>query len=108
MWGHEEMGTELPNGEIAVHAHNTYIQTAYDNGILTGLCFVITLIMALVCGIKYYRNNRRNEPLSLITSAVVIGFMVAGLSEWVFQYCNPMTVALFLAIAPVTFKVKEK
>ena len=108
MWGHEEMGTELPNGEIAVHAHNTYIQTAYDNGILTGLCFVITLIMALVCGIKYYRNNRRNEPLSLITSAVVIGFMVAGLSEWVFQYCNPMTVALFLALAPVTFKVKEK
>ena len=106
--GHDEMGAELPNGEIAIHAHNTYIQVAYDNGIVTGLAFVITMIMALVYGINYYRRNRQTEPLSLITSAVVIGFMVAGISEWVFQYCNPMTVALFLALAPVTFKVKEK
>jgi O-antigen ligase len=102
------MGAELPNGEIALHAHNTYLQVAYDNGIIVGIVFIIMLVMALICGIVYYRNNRKNEPLSLITAAVVIGFMVAGVSEWVFQYCNPMTVALMLSIAPITFKVKEK
>lgn len=106
--GHDEMGAELPNGEIALHAHNTYIQVAYDNGIPVGILFVVMMLTALFSGIYYYRKNRQNEPLSLITSAVVIGFMVAGISEWVFQYCNPMTVALMLALAPITFKVKEK
>ncbi len=108
LWGHEEMGAMLSNGEIAIHAHNTYIQVAYDHGIPAGILFFTVLIMALVCGIGYYRNSRQTDPLSLITPAIVIGFMVAGVSEWVFQYSNPMTIALMLAIAPLTFKVREK
>ncbi len=108
LWGHEEMGAMLSNGEIAIHAHNTYIQVAYDHGIPAGILFLTVLIMALVCGIGYYRNSRQTDPLSLITPAIVIGFMVAGVSEWVFQYSNPMTIALMLAIAPLTFKVREK
>ena len=81
---------------------------AYDHGIPAGILFITVLIMALVCGIGYYRNSRQTDPLSLITPAIVIGFMVAGVSEWVFQYSNPMTIALMLAIAPLTFKVREK
>ncbi len=108
LWGHDEMGAELPNGEIAVHAHNTYIQVAYDHGILVGMLFLLTLLAALYASIRYYVKNRETEPLSLITCAVVIGFMVAGISEWVFHYCNPMTVALMLSLAPVTFKVVDR
>jgi hypothetical protein len=107
MWGHDEMGTLLPNGEIAVHAHNTYLQVAFDRGIPVGILFVIVLFAGLISGIRYYKKNQKTEPLSLVTPAIVIGFMVAGLSEWVFQYCNPMTIALMLAIAPITFKVTE-
>ena len=108
MWGHEEMGALLPDGEIAVHAHNTYLQVAYDHGIPVGILFVLTLVVALVSGIRYYSRNRKNEPLSLITCAVVIGFMVAGISEWVFMYSNPMTVALMISLVPLTYKAKEK
>ena len=108
MWGHEEMGALLPNGEIAVHAHNTYIQVAHDHGIVVGAVFIVMLVTALVSSMLYYRKNRTTEPLSLITCAVVIGFMVAGLTEWVFQYSNPMTIALMLSLAPITFKAKEK
>ena len=108
MWGHDEMGATLVNGEIAVHAHNTFLQVAYDHGIPVGILYTITLIAALASGIRYYSRNRENEPLSLITSAVVIGFIVAGLSEWVFQYSNPMTLALMMALVPLTVKVKEK
>ncbi len=107
MWGHDEMGTLLPNGEIAVHAHNTYLQVAYDRGIPVGILFVTVLLTGLISGISYYKKNQKTEPLTLVTPAIVIGFMVAGLSEWVFQYCNPMTIALMLAIAPITFKVTE-
>ncbi len=107
MWGHDEMGALLPNGEIAVHAHNTYLQVAYDHGIVVGIVFAVTLIAALAASINYYRKNRGKEALSLMSCAIIIGFMVAGISEWVFQYCNPMTVALMLSIAPLTFKVRE-
>ncbi|MBO5621345.1 MAG: hypothetical protein J5959_06920, partial [Butyrivibrio sp.] len=107
MQGHEEMGALLPNGEVAIHAHNTYIQVAYDNGIPVGVLFVLLLVVALAASLIYYRKNRESEPLSLITCAVVIGFMVAGLSEWVFQYSNPMTIALMLSLAPITFKAKR-
>ena len=106
-WGHEDMGTLLPNGEIAVHAHNTFIQVAYDHGIVGGVAFIVMIIAALVSSLVYFVKNRRKEMLSLISCAVIIGFAVAGLTEWVFHYCNPMTVALMLSIAPLTFKAQE-
>ena len=108
MTGHEEMGTMLPNGEIAIHAHNTYLQVAYDNGIPVGILFMVTLAAGLIFGIIYYIKNKEDEPLSLITPAIIIGFAVAGISEWVFQYSNPMTIALMLSLAPLTFRTKEK
>ncbi|RKM59817.1 hypothetical protein D6855_08500 [Butyrivibrio sp. CB08] len=107
MWGHEDMGAMLPNGEIAVHAHNTFIQVAYDHGMVGGACFIIMMAAALISSLIYVKNNREKEMLSLITCAMIIGFAVAGLTEWVFHYCNPMTVALMLAIAPLTFKAQE-
>ncbi|MBR6956942.1 MAG: hypothetical protein IKH73_00685 [Erysipelotrichaceae bacterium] len=61
-----------------------------------------------VSGIRYYLKNRKEEPLSLLTCAIIIGFAVAGVSEWVFQYSNPMTMALMLSLAPLTFRTKER
>ncbi|MBQ6589082.1 MAG: hypothetical protein IJI01_10430 [Butyrivibrio sp.] len=106
MYGHEEMGAELPNGEIAVHAHNTYIQVAYDNGIITGAVFVLLILSAIISGISMYRRNKNNDPLTLISFAITIGFVVAGMTEWVFHLCNPMTVALMLSFAGMIFKEK--
>ena len=107
MWGHDEMGAMLPTGEIALHAHNTFLQVAYDHGIVGGVLFALTMISAFVSSLIYFKNNREKEMLSLVTCAVIIGFAVAGISEWVFHYCNPMTVALMLSIAPLTFKAQE-
>ena len=107
MWGHEEMGAMLPTGEIALHAHNTFLQVAYDHGIVGGALFALMMISAFVSSLIYFKNNREKEMLSLVTCAVIIGFAVAGISEWVFHYCNPMTVALMLSIAPLTFKAQE-
>jgi energy-coupling factor transporter transmembrane protein EcfT len=106
LWGHEDMGAVLPNGEIALHAHNTFLQVAYDHGIVGGVLFAITMISALVASLIYFKNNRTKEMLSLVTCAVIIGFAVAGLTEWVFHYCNPMTIALMLSLAPLTFKAQ--
>lgn len=105
--GHDKMGAELPSGEIAVHAHNTYIQVSYDNGIVTGVLFTVMLISALISGIILYKKNEKKDPLTLIIFATTIGFAVAGISEWVFHFCNPMTVALMLSFAGLVFKEKN-
>ena len=99
--GHDEMGAELPNGEIAVHAHNTYIQVAYDHGVIVGALFILFIIGGIVCGAAYYKREKK-EPLALMP------FAVAGISEWVFMFSNPMTLALMFAIAPLLFQKKAK
>ncbi|SFC76339.1 O-antigen ligase family protein [Butyrivibrio sp. YAB3001] len=105
--GHETMGALLPNGEIAVHAHNTYIQVAYDNGLISGGLFVLLLVSALIGGIRLYKKNEKKEPLTLIAFAMTIGFMVAGMTEWVFHFCNPMTVALLLSFAGMVYRERK-
>ncbi len=104
--GHDEMGAELPNGEIAIHAHNTYIQVAFDHGIIVGALFAVLMLFAVIYSIYYYGKHKKEEPLSLMPFAVIIGFIVAGISEWVFQLSNPMTLALFLSIAPLVYRKK--
>lgn len=105
--GHDEMGAELPNGEIAVHAHNTYIQVAYDHGIIVGILFILFVICGIITGVSYYKKEKK-EPLALMPFAVLLGFAVAGISEWVFMFSNPMTLALMLSIAPLLFEKKAK
>ncbi len=107
MWGHDEMGALLPNGEIAVHAHNTYLQVAYDHGIFAGIVFALVNIGAMVMGVVAYSKKRKEEPLSMITFAIAAGFTVAGITEWVFMFSNPLTIALMLSLAPIVFSEKK-
>ncbi|MCR5557768.1 MAG: hypothetical protein K6F75_09455 [Butyrivibrio sp.] len=105
--GHETMGALLPNGEIALHAHNTYIQMAYDSGMITGAIFVLLIITGIVSGIKLYYSREKEEPLTLITFAITVGFAVAGMTEWVFHLGNPLTIALMLSFAGIVFREKK-
>lgn len=105
--GHDEMGALLPNGEIALHAHNTYIQMAYDSGIITGVIFALLIIAAIISGLKLYFSKEKEEPLTLITFAIAIGFTVAGMTEWVFHLGNPLTIALMLSFTGIVFKEKK-
>ena len=107
MTGHDTMGVELSTGEIAVHAHNVYIQVAYDNGIITGILFVLLILGALIYGVMLYKKNRNTDPLTLIVFAIAIGFSIAGITEWIFHLCNPLTVALMLSFGGMIFKEKR-
>ena len=106
--GHETMGALLPNGEIALHAHNTYLQVAYDNGIITAVIFSIMIIAALVSSLRKYAEKEKDEPLTLMAFAVITGFVVCGMTEWVFHFGNPMTIALMLSFAGLIFKEEKE
>ena len=106
--GHDEMGALLPNGEVAVHAHNTYIQVAYDHGVPVGILFVITILGALFAGLMYYIREKKANRSAGVILACVLAFAIAGISEWVFEFNNPMTIALMLSFAPIMFKERIK
>ncbi|MCH4191018.1 MAG: hypothetical protein LKF52_01835 [Butyrivibrio sp.] len=106
--GHEQMGATLPDGEVAVHAHNTYLQVAYDHGVPAGILFIVVIFAALAAGFVYDEKMGKRRRISALPMAITLGFAVAGLTEWVFQFSNPMTIALMLSFAPLIYSSKSE
>ena len=86
--GHEKMALEK-DGYSHTHAHNSYIQVAYDFGMIAGTAFLalcaLTLWKAMMLAFHYGKNySIYFVPFSLI---VVFGFI--SLTEWAFHPCIP-------------------
>ncbi|MDO4284874.1 MAG: hypothetical protein Q4C60_06010 [Eubacteriales bacterium] len=101
LFGHDGMGATLEDGSTAVHAHNVFLQVAYDHGIFAGLWFALFLLLTFIRACLYYSRMRGERKYTLLPLAAVTAFGAAGMVEWVFVLCNPMTVLLFYAIAPL-------
>ncbi len=107
MTGHDEMGAVAQDGELLAHAHNVYLQVAYDHGIFVGILFGLLIVAGIAfSGVYYFRN--RDFFGAAVPFSVITGFAIAGLTEWNFQLCNPMTVALMLCLPVIMFKVGKR
>ncbi len=103
MTGHEEMGALLKNGEIATHAHNIYLQVAYDHGIFVGIVFLFMVIATFVRSCWYYHKKKDKITYAALPAVVVIAVAVAGIVEWIFHLSNPCGLVLMLVITPLVF-----
>ncbi|MBR5597778.1 MAG: hypothetical protein IKW30_10280 [Lachnospiraceae bacterium] len=109
MNGHEDMGVPLPDGSIAVHAHNTYLQMIHDNGLITGAVFVILGVVSFFVAMIRYSKEKREDSYLTLTVAIIIGFAIAGLVEWIFQINNFFGIAILVVVTPLLFQTgKEK
>lgn len=102
--GHESMGCEDENGNVIIHAHNTYIQTAYDFGIILGAMFALLCLYVLFASIyktSLYAKERQYLPMILI---LTVGFMTAGMFEWVYHPMNPLGFAFMLSLVLLSEK----
>lgn len=107
MTGHDTMGATLKNGEIATHAHDVYLQAAYDHGIPTAVVFVVFGVTALVVAVIFFM--RKKDKLDALTMTVIVAFSVAGVVEWVFHLSHPMSFIMLLSMTPLMFeREKEK
>ena len=102
--GHEEMGALLANGEIATHAHNIYLQVAYDHGIGVGIVFVLVGIATFAISCLYYSKKKDKITYAALPAVVTVAVGVAGMVEWVFHLSNPCGFLLMLVITPLVFK----
>lgn len=101
--GHEDMGIMEPNGKFNVHAHNVYLQVAYDHGIYVGIVFILLGVGTLVQSLLYYHRRKDDRECAALPLAILVFFAVAGLTEWIFHPCNPTAYCLLLALAPLIF-----
>lgn len=106
--GHEDMGVPLDDGSIAVHAHNTYLQMIHDNGLITGIVFVILGIVSFFYAAVRYVKEKKEDSYLILTVAVIIAFAIAGLVEWIFQTSNFFGIAILVVITPLLFRNKNE
>lgn len=107
-FGHEEMGITEADGNFLVHAHNIYLQVAYDHGIYVGIVFILLGAGTLVQSFLYYRKRKDDTVCAALPLAILILFAVAGLAEWIFHPCCPIAYCLLLTLAPLLFDIRRE
>ena len=84
--GHETMAPEnVDNG----HAHNSYIQVAYDFGIIAGVVFLVLCAYTLIKSVLLCVKQGRKYSYFMIPFSMVINFGMMSVSEWAFHPCIP-------------------
>ncbi|MDE6738610.1 MAG: hypothetical protein K2K07_05920 [Lachnospiraceae bacterium] len=105
--GHEDMGIMEPNGHYNVHAHNIYLQAAYDHGIYVGMIFILLGVGTLVQASVYFHRRKEDRVCAALPLALLILFAVAGLTEWIFHPCSSIAYCLLLTMAPLLIDRKK-
>lgn len=106
--GHDDMGILLPNGVLIAHAHNIYLQAAYDFGVPVGIVFILFGLATIVQAGIYYGKRREQSDCCLLPFTLLLVFAVAGLTEWIFHPCNPLAFCLLLSLAPLLFDMGKR
>ncbi len=101
LWGHDTMGATLEDESIASHAHNIYLQAAYDNGIIVGMVFTVWVLVTIFRSFGYLRRRYTKDTAAGLPLAVSLTFAAAGLVEWVNHPCIPLGLLFLLVLPPL-------
>lgn len=86
--GHEKMALEL--GEYShTHAHNSYIQVAYDFGLIAGAAFLLLCAFTLWHSIVLAYSYGKNYSIYFVPFSLIVVFGFISLTEWAFHPCIP-------------------
>lgn len=106
--GHDSMVITVGDTTYA-HAHNTFIQIAYDHGILCGIVFLLLGIVTLVRSLLYAGKHYETQgPIVLMPLMALAAFFIAGMTEWVFQPVIPLAFGVLFAVYPLLTPIKKQ
>lgn len=91
--GHDKMALETQETSHA-HAHNSYLQTAYDFGLPAGIAFLVLCAITLWHGWRLGRKHGTSYHIFFVPFSLTVVFGFTSLTEWAFQPCIPTGFAL--------------
>lgn len=104
--GHDSLSLLADNGELMIHAHNAYLQAAYDFGLGAGIYFILFCAFAGVRVILYYVSHI-GERTSMIPVMIVGAFGVCGVVERVFFPFIPLGFGFLFILTLMTISDKK-
>lgn len=66
------------NGDVGNNAHNVFIQFAYDNGIVAGVCFLLLIIFSTITTIRGCFFSKRNKRLYILLLLITVAYLCEG------------------------------
>ena len=102
--GHLTMQIEK---EIA-HAHNTFLQSAYDHGMIFGVLFLLFCIASGCKAIHYYFARKNHDVYAAFPLIIMLAFGMTSMVEWVFHPCIPLGFVFLAVLAPLIKQPLQK
>ena len=84
--GHDKMTAE---GTDYGHAHNSYIQVAYDFGIIAGVVFLVLCAYTLIQSVLLFKKQGNKYGIFIVPFALIVNFGFMSVTEWAFHPCIP-------------------
>ncbi len=102
--GHPKMGPENENGEEYAHAHNSYLQVAYNFGMIAGVIFLVLCATTLWRAVRLFMEYGKKYNIFLVPFAQVIVFGFVSLTEWAFHPCIPAGFSFLMMLVVLIHK----
>lgn len=87
--GHPKMAPVNEDGEDYAHAHNSYLQVAYNFGLIAGILFLAICALSLWRSICLFYTQGKKYSIYLVPFSLVVVFGFVSLTEWAFHPCIP-------------------
>lgn len=87
--GHEKMALVNEDGKEHVHAHNSYLQIAYNFGMIAGVVFLAICAISLWRSIRFAMTQGDQFGIYIVPFALVTVFGLISVTEWAFHPCIP-------------------
>lgn len=107
MTGHDNM-VITENNVLYAHAHNTFLQVAYDHGIPCGIVFLLLGLVTFLRGVVYILRNKEEGVLVAAPVMFLIIFAVTGMAEWVFHPAIPLGFGVLFMVKPLLTPLKKE
>lgn len=96
--GHKEMGIIKNDGGDSGHAHNSFLQNAYDFGIPAGLLFLGLIFGMIGRSVFLIWTGRDRSEMQFMTFIVLTAFVLVSLTEYSSNPCTALGFALHFVL----------